>query len=112
MISPTTIASEANDITYIGVDERLAAIDSDGHVVFSMPLPSQLFTVQNAGSLTIAICELQAIVFGADGVTKSIIEFPDVLEDFSVEKEALFVSFLDGGSRYYTYETNWQLQSK
>ncbi len=101
-IIPLSIAvSEAGGVTYIGADERLAAVDASGHVVFSISLPSILLAIESAGDLTIAVCELQAIVFNADGSTKTTIEFPDVAEDFTVGDTHLSVSFMNGESERY-----------
>lgn len=102
-ISPSICVSKTGGVTYIGADERLAAVDSAGHVVFSIPLPTLLFSIQNARDLTIAICEQQAIVFNADGSTKATFEFPDIAEDFSVGDNQLSVSFMSGGSEHYEF---------
>ena len=100
-ISPSICVSKTGGVTYIGADERLAAIDSAGRVVFSIPLPTLIFSIQKARDCTVAICEQQAIVFNADGSTKTTIEFPDTAEDFSVGDEQLSVSFMSGGSEHY-----------
>ena len=102
-IQPSVAVCESGGVTYIGADERLAAIGAGGQIIFSISLASLLFAVENTGALTIAVCEQQAIVFNADGSTKMTIDFPDVAEDFSVGDNFLAVSFMDGGAERYEF---------
>jgi hypothetical protein len=103
IIHPSIAVCELSNITYIGVDEHLAAINASGIVLFSIPLTSLLFAIKSAGAFTIAVCEQQAIIFNADGSTKNTIDFSDIAEKFSINDNSLTISFMDGGHEHYNF---------
>lgn len=98
MIEPSVVVDESGNTIWVGVDDRLASVSSDGQIRFSLALSSQLLTVELKGGKAVAVCELQAIVVSEGGSINEIIDFPDAVDDFSVNDTSISASFMDGSS--------------
>lgn len=96
IVEPSVIVDECSGTTWVGVDDRLAAIAKDGRIVVSLALTSQLLTVELRSGKAVAICELQAIVVNSDGSIDATFDFPDAVDDFSIAQNTLSASFMDG----------------
>jgi hypothetical protein len=98
-VEPWVVIAPSSGAIFVGVDERLAVVGTNGEVLLSMLLESSLLTIERVDMHVIAVCELQAIVLDRLGRVESVIEFPDVIEQFSLSGSTLEASFMNGSSR-------------
>ncbi|MFN7873790.1 MAG: hypothetical protein ACK5PB_00635 [Pirellula sp.] len=103
IVEPSVVADECSRTTWVGIDDRLAAVASDGRIVVNLELSSQLLTVELRGGKAVAICELQAIVVNPDGSIHATFDFPDAVDDFSIAQNSLSASFMDGNAAEYKF---------
>lgn len=101
-IEPSVVVDTISNTTWVGIDDRLASVANDGQILFSLGLTSQLLTLELREGKAVAICELQAIVVRDNGSINTIIEFPDVVDDFSITDDHLSASFMDGGTAEFS----------
>ena len=103
IVEPSVVVDEFSRTTWVGIDDRLAAVANDGRIIASVELTSQLLTLELRGGKAVAICELQAIVVNPDGSIDATFDFPDAVDDFSIAQNSLSASFMDGSTAEFKF---------
>ena len=86
IVEPSVVIDETSGTTWVGVDDRLAAVTKDGRIIVSLALPSQLLTVELRKGKAFVVCELQAVIVNSDGSIHATFDFPDAVDDFSIDQ--------------------------
>ena len=102
LIEPSVVVDEANHTTWIAVDERIAGIKANGQIIFSITTHTPILSLQKFSAGIVVISEAQAIVINCDCSIRSIHEFPDIVQDFHLEDDALTVMFTDANPMTYS----------
>ncbi len=103
IVEPSVVIDEISGTTWVGIDDRLAAVTKDGRIIISLALTSQLLTVELRGGKAVVVCELQAIVVNSDGSIHETFDFPDAVDDFSIAARTLSASFMDGNTSEFRF---------
>ena len=92
---------ESSRIIWIAVDERVAAVAIDGQILFSMATNTPVLSLEQFSDGIVAVSEGQAIVINRDCYIETIIDFPDIAQNFRFEDERLTIDFADGNTIDY-----------
>jgi len=103
IIEPSVVVDEHSGTTWVGVDDRLAAVSKDGRIVVSLELIGQLLTIELVGEKAVVVCVLQALVMNGDGSIDATFDFPDAVDDFSINQHILSASFMDGTASEFNF---------
>lgn len=97
LIEPIIKTSESNQLTWIGVDQRIVALRHDrGTVHLALPLTYSLLEILVSESATIAVTELEVLAFNCDASLRFTKGLPDIATKVSLFGNELLVSCLDG----------------
>lgn len=96
LLDPCVLFDSNTDVTWIGVDERVGAIRSDGVILCSIELDTPLQTILGFQGGVVVVCELAAIICDDRGNELRSIDFPDVALESAVRGNQLDVHFVDG----------------
>jgi hypothetical protein len=80
---------------WIGVDERVACVSPGGQILLLMEIQTPILALEKWSGGVVVVSQTQAIVFHRDGTVRSVIEFPDLVQDFKLEKDDLTVDFFE-----------------
>jgi hypothetical protein len=60
-----------------------------------MEIQTPILALEKWSGGVVVVSQTQAIVFHRDGTVRSVIEFPDLVQDFKLEKDDLTVDFFE-----------------
>ncbi len=93
-LEPIVIFSQS--LVWIGIDQKLVALRLDsGSIQLAMPLGYSLLQILRLDTLTIAISELEVLVFNSDASLRVIKGLPDVAIKACIEGDQLIICCLD-----------------
>ena len=97
LIEPQILTPPSTSVIWIGVDERLAALDlADGRPLLLLPL-FYPFCFMEAWHEAVIVCtQLEVLVFNAGCTLCSTIGLPDIAMNMNVDGSILTVHLLDG----------------
>ena len=97
LIQPVIAYAHDRQTLWIGVDQRLAAIDlRDGHICLSLSLYSHLFQILPTSDCTIVLNELEVLLFSNSDCSLGHIQpLPDIAAGCSVTGSNLHIRLLD-----------------
>lgn len=97
IIQPIVTISQDKKVLWIGVDQRLAAIDlQEGHICLSMPLDTHIFQIKNLDDITIVLTELEVLIFNNyDGSIRCTEGLPEIADDITVDGSDLVILLID-----------------
>lgn len=97
IIQPEIELSPDNLTLWIGVDQRLAAIDlQDGHICLALSLHTNLFQILTLESRTIVLTELEVLLFNnSDCSIQCIKSLPEIAADISISGSDLIIRLID-----------------
>jgi hypothetical protein len=102
LIQPSVVMDDNSQVIWIAVDERVAAVASDGQILFSMATNTPVLSLEQLSDSIVAISEGQAVVINRDCCIRVIIDFPDIVQNFKVAEKRLMVEFADGNTVDYS----------
>ena len=102
LIEPCLLEDSGNGVIWIGVDERVAGVSQQGHIFLLMETQTPILSLEKWSNGVVVITETQAIVFHRDGSVRSVIEFPDLVQHFKVNKDELSVSFSERNDMFFS----------
>jgi len=97
IIQPIVTISKDKKFLWLGVDQRLAAIDlQDGHICLSRPLDTYLFQIQSLDDITIVLTELEVLIFNNyDFSIRCTEDLPEVAADITIDGSDLVIKLMD-----------------
>lgn len=99
IIEPVIELSTEQRTLWIGVDQRLAAIDlQDGHIRVAMPLIGNIFQILIVDDVTAVLTELEVILFNSSCSIRCIQGLPDLSSEISVSGSDFVIQLFDGSS--------------
>lgn len=101
LIQPSVVMDDNTQVIWIAVDERVAAVASDGQILFSMATNTPVLSLEQLSDSIAVISEGQAVVISRDCCIQAIIDFPDVAQNFKLVEKQLTVEFFNGNTVEY-----------
>jgi hypothetical protein len=95
LINPLVSSNREETLTWIGIDQRLVAVSSEGSIQFSIRLNSnilQLITLD----VTVAVCELAIVIINSNFSIRRIVELQEIPDHVDVRDSTLVVEYIDG----------------
>jgi hypothetical protein len=100
-LEPTITMDERGPTTWVGIDDRVAAVGGNGQIQFSIALDTPLLAILQWHAGVVAVCELSSIVIARTFCIRAILEFHDIPERYEMTDNQLLVAFMDGTVREY-----------
>lgn len=99
LIEPSIALSTDRRTLWIGVDQRLAAIDlQQGNICVAMPLTTPIFQILIADNFTAILSELEVLLFRSDRSLTCFQALPDLASKISVLGTDFLISMFDNTS--------------
>ncbi len=99
IITPVVELSTAQRTLWIGVDQRLAAINlQDGNIRLAMPLHTNIFQILIVDDLIAVLTELEVLLFNSDCSIRCFQGLPDLSSEISVSGSDFVIQLFDGSS--------------
>jgi hypothetical protein len=98
LIEPCIVESPCSEGIYVGVDEHLACVSSGGAITLSIDLHSTLLNIEPTDTNVLIVCELQLLVLSGTGTLINTVDFPDVVDHYTLCDSRLALSCMDGTS--------------
>lgn len=96
LVEPLIESAQHQPAVWIGVDQRVAAIDTrDGRVLLSLPLSSNLTQIIVSQDVAVVITELEATLFNADFSIRLIKGLPDIPISAHISSKTVFIQLLE-----------------
>ena len=96
VIQPVTALSKDQQILWIGVDQRLAAISlPDGHLSLTLSLHTSLLQILPLDDCTVVLTELDVFLFNNNCSIRGIEGLPEIAADISVNGSDLVIRLID-----------------
>ncbi|MBO1349644.1 MAG: hypothetical protein EBE86_020725 [Hormoscilla sp. GUM202] len=97
IIQPVTTIDKDGAHLWVGVDQRLAAIDlQDGHITLSLSLLTPLFDIIALDDCTLVLTELDLLLFNNSDCSIRCLEgLPEIAADITVKDDDLLIRLLD-----------------
>ncbi len=97
IIQPVIIQSKDERILWVGVDQKLAAIDlQDGRICLSMSLHTPLFQILPLDDCTVVLTELDILIFNNSDLSIRYLEgLPEIAADLTVHDGDLIIRLID-----------------
>jgi hypothetical protein len=93
-LEPIVILSQS--LVWIGIDQKLVALRLDyGTIQLAMPLGYSLLEILRFNALTVAISELEVLVFNSDASLRLLKGLPDIAIEAFIEGDRLLIRCLD-----------------
>jgi len=96
LVQPLVSANPQESAVWIGIDRRIACLSSEGSILFSIGLNSNILQVLPSNKITVVLCEAEAITINEDFAIRRIISLRDLPETSSLDGNKLVVTFIDG----------------
>ncbi|MCL1472445.1 hypothetical protein [Argonema antarcticum] len=97
IIQPVTTLSKDGRTLWVGVDQRLAAIDlQDGHICLSISLHTPLFQILALDDSIVVLTELDVLLFNnSDRSIRCLEGLPEIAADMTVNRSDLVIRLID-----------------
>jgi len=95
IVEPVVVVGDQSDI-WVGVDQRIACVRSDGSIVVSLGLASSVLHLRYFSSGAVVLCETEAVVFNRDFSIRAIRGLGELPCDVVARGGERFVVFEDG----------------
>jgi len=103
IITPCVELSNDRRTLWVGVDQRLAAIDlQKGHICIAMSLMMPLFQIAIADNFTAVLTELEVLLFSPNRTLTCFSVLPDLTSKISVSGSDFTIERFDGSSLFLT----------
>jgi hypothetical protein len=99
LIEPIIELSTDGSTLWIGVDQRLAAIDmQQGNICIAMPLATSIFQILIVDNFTAILTELEVLLFSSNHSLTCFHALPDLSSKISVSASDFVISMFDNSS--------------
>ena len=103
LIEPVIQLSNDKLTLWIGIDQRLAAMDlQDGNICISLPLIMPLFDIAIADNFTAILTEMEVLLFTPNRTLACFQVLPDLTSNISVSGANFTIEMFDGSSYILT----------
>lgn len=96
LIEPVIVANTFSGATWLGVDQRVCCISSQGSIVASLGLPSVLLHIKCFEFYTVVLCDIIALVFNQNYSLQGSYNLPELPFDAEINQDKLIVTCENG----------------
>jgi hypothetical protein len=96
LVQPLITADPQTSVIWIGIDQRIVCLSSEGSVLFSIGLNSNILQILFFQGVITALTETEAIAINQDFSIRRIVGLRDLPETADLDGDRLVVTFIDG----------------
>ena len=102
LVQPLVSANPQSSAVWIGIDLRIACLSSEGRILFSIGLNSNILQILFSNKITVALCEAEAIAINEDFSVRRIIGLRELPETSYLDGDRLVVTSIDGETEAFS----------
>lgn len=102
LIQPLIVSDSEGSTVWVGIDQRIACLASEGNVLFSMGLSSPVLQLFLFPTCILGLCETQAIAINPDYSIRRIVDLRDFPDSADFRDGKLVVTFSDGETESFS----------
>ena len=104
LLEPCIIKED--EVLWVAVDDRIAALTDHGQVVFSLAVQSPVLSLMRCAGGVLIIAELQGLIINSDYSVRSIVDFPQIPQDYTLSGNQLITRFIGGESMTFREDSS------
>lgn len=100
-IDPIIVGDDSN--VWVGVDQRVVCLGAEGNILFSVALNTNVVDIVLFSSITVVLCETEAIVINANYSLSKVIGLREVPDKVAMpRRDTLTVTFIGGETETFS----------
>ena len=96
LVTPVVVMDETSDVCWVGVDERVAAVNCEGSILFSVALCCPLLSIHLFPRFITFLCDAELVIVNRDFSISAFHHLNDIPEMVAVVDGKLIVNYIDG----------------